>query len=71
MRPRKMNRDGFSTSPHHVLHYALVPEGTLERYYSDDEIGNRRMSKPEPHLIFGPLRYDGTISVMTNNDPQL
>ena len=69
--PKKMNKDGFSTSPHHVLHYALVPDGTLERYYSDDETGNRRMSRPEPHLIFGPLTYDGMISVTTNNDPQL
>ena len=69
--PKKMNKTGLSTSPHHVLHYALVPKGTLERYYSDDEIGARRMSSPEPHLIFGSFEYDGMISVVTNNDPQL
>ena len=69
--PKKMSKEGFSKSPHHVLHYALVPKGTLGRYYSDDEIGNRRMSRPEPHLIFGSLKHDGMISVVTNNDPQL
>ena len=69
--PKKMSRKGLSKSPHHVLHYALVPEGTLERYYSDDEIGERRMARPEPHLIFGPFKHDGMVSVVTNNDPQL
>ena len=69
--PKKMDKRGFSTSPHHVLHYALVPKGTLERYYSHNEIGDRRMSTPEPHLIFGPFKYDGMISVITNTEPQL
>lgn len=69
--PEHMNREGFGTSLSHVLHYALVPEGTLERYYSDDEIGERRISTPEPHLIFGPFTYDQRISVITNNDPDL
>jgi hypothetical protein len=68
--PKKMSKEGFSKGPHHVLHYALVSQGTLERYYSDDEIGDRRMSKPELHLIFGLLKYDGMISVITNTDPQ-
>lgn len=69
--PKKTNRAGVATTPHHVLHYALVPQDTLERYYSDDEVGNRRMSRPELPLIFGALKYDGEISVATNADPQL
>lgn len=68
--PKKMSKSGLATSPHHVLHYALVPRGTLERYYADDETGNRRMALPEPELIFGPFAHDGTITVVTN-DPQL
>jgi hypothetical protein len=68
--PKRMDKRGFSTSPHHVLHYALVPRFTLERYYSDDEIGTRRMSRPEPHLIFGSFKYDGMIGVSTD-EPQL
>jgi hypothetical protein len=48
--PKKMITNGLFKSPRHVLHYALVPDGTLECHYSDDEIGNRRMSRPEANL---------------------
>lgn len=28
--PKKINKHGFAISPHHVLHYVIVPSGTLE-----------------------------------------
>jgi hypothetical protein len=57
--PEKTLRDGRNGSIQHCLHFALVPTGTLEKYYSDD----RRMSRPEPELLFGKFVYSGQISV--------
>ena len=69
--PEHMSKDGRSASPHHVLHYAITPRGSLERYYSDDKTGDNRMSRPEPDLLFGPFIYEGEIKVRMNPDPQL
>lgn len=57
--PKKTLRDGRNGSMHHCLHFALVPVGTLEKYYAD----NSRMARPKPELIFGKFVYDGLISV--------
>jgi len=65
----KNEKNGYATSPQHVLHYVLVPSGTLEMYYADTPEGNRRMSRPEPKLLFGDFVYDGEISVGTNAEP--
>ena len=67
--PKEMNEQGYSLSPHHVLHYALTPKGTLEKYYSDSQIGYLRMAKPEPNLIFGPFKYEDEIRVNMNLAP--
>lgn len=69
--PKHMNKDGLATSAHHVLHYALAPRGTLERYYSDDSAGDKRMSRPESHLLFGPFVYDGEVKVGINQNPDV
>lgn len=66
-RPEKKTKDGRSASPAHCLHYALVPNGTLVNYYSDDE----RMARPEPELLFGRLKYSGAISVFMNTAPSI
>jgi hypothetical protein len=60
--PEKVTKDGHSATPAHCLHYALVPNGTLENYYSDD----KRMARPEPELLFGRFIYNGAISVFMN-----
>jgi hypothetical protein len=69
--PKHMNKQGYATSPHHVLHYVITPYQTLERYYSDDSTGNKRMSAPELELLFGKFTYDGEIRAEVNRDPQL
>ncbi len=57
--PEKTLRDGRNGSMQHCLHFALVPSGTLERYYTDD----KRMARPEPELLFGKFVYSGEIRV--------
>lgn len=57
--PEKILRDGRNGSMQHCLHFALVPSGTLERYYADD----KRMARPEPELLFGKFVYSGEIRV--------
>jgi len=52
-----------------VLHYVLVPSGTLERYYSVG--GDRHMASPTPEKLFGTLVYDGEIKVQVNQEPAL
>lgn len=63
--PEKTSREGLNASLAHCLHYALVPSGTLEKYYADD----RRMARPEPELLFGRFIYSGEISVVMNLRP--
>jgi hypothetical protein len=63
--PEKINKDGHSVTPAHCLHYALVPAGTLEKYYMD----NKRMASPEPEILFGSFVYSGAISVFMNTSP--
>jgi hypothetical protein len=65
--PKKTMKDGRAASPAHCLHYALVPTGTLDKYYSDD----RRMARPDPKLLFGKFVYSGEISVFMNPDPRV
>ncbi|MEI7838397.1 MAG: hypothetical protein WCI37_01285 [bacterium] len=65
--PEKTTKDGRSATPAHCLHYALVPNGTLENYYSDD----KRMARPEPELLFGRFVYSGAISVFMNTAPRI
>jgi len=67
----KHEKNGYSASPHHVLHYAITPSGTLDKYYSDTPAGNRRMSVPEPQLIFNPFTYEGEIRVQMNPEPKV
>lgn len=69
--PKKMSKEGFNTSSHHPLHFTLAPAGTLEGYYTDNTIGDKRMSTPEPHRIFGSFIYDGEVSVGFNENPEI
>lgn len=70
-KPKKIRKNGMSGSPHHVLHYSLCPVGTLDKYYSDDEQGDGRMTMPESELLFGPFIYKGQIQVFMNSSPKL
>lgn len=65
--PEETTKDGRSTTSAHCLHYALVPRGILESYYSDD----KRMSRPQPELLFGRFVYSGAISVFMNTAPRV
>jgi len=69
--PKYMTKDGYSKSPDHVLHYAITPRGTLEQYYSEDSIGDKRVRKPESHLLFGKFIYKDQIQVQMNLEPQI
>jgi hypothetical protein len=59
----KNHMDGYSASPEHVLHYAITPRGTLEKYHSK--------SVAKPDLIFGPYKYEGLIRVNMNLQPNI
>jgi hypothetical protein len=59
--PKHLGPKGVSASPHHVLHYALVPSGTLDSYYSANN--DAHFAKPEPQKLFGPFVYQGEIKV--------
>lgn len=53
----------------HVLHYVIVPAGTLIRYY--ELTGDAHSSKRYLQLLFGELVYTGKLSVQVNQDLQL
>jgi hypothetical protein len=67
--PKHLGAKGLSGSPHHVLHYALVPNGTLDSYYSANN--DMHFSKPEPQKLVGPFIYQGEIKVQINLEPKL
>ncbi len=67
--PKRVLPKGLSGSASHVLHYVLVPRGTLDRYYSMD--GDRHMASPAPEKLFGEFVYDGDIRVQVSTNPAL
>jgi len=67
--PKHTLHNGFSGSPHHVLHYVITPKGTLDSYYSMNN--DIHMAKPEPQKLFGPFVYEGEIRVEVNLEPKL
>lgn len=68
--PQKVLPGGLNGTPSHCLHYVLCPSGTLERYYSDS-LGDQRMEKPMPEILFGRFVYDGEIQVAANPKPAI
>jgi len=64
--PKHLGPKGLSGSPHHVLHYAIVPSGTLDSYYSANN--DAHFAKPEPEKLFGPFVYQGEIKVQINSE---
>jgi hypothetical protein len=67
--PKRVLPGGLSGSPVHVLHYILVPAGTLEKYYSLDD--DRHMGSPAPEKLFRQFVYDGEIRVERVPNPLL
>lgn len=67
--PKHLGPKGLSGSPHHVLHYAIVPSGTLDSYYSANN--DAHFAKPEPEKLVGPFVYQGEIKVQINAEPKL
>ena len=65
--PKHLGPKGLSASSRHVLHYAIVPSGTLDSYYSVNN--DTHMAKPEPQKLFGPFVYYGEIKVQINPVP--
>jgi len=66
--PKHLLPKGLSSSPHHVLHYAITPRGTLDSYYSKDN--DMYMAKPDPQKLFGQFVYRGEIKVHINPKPE-
>jgi hypothetical protein len=66
--PKHLGPKGLSGSPHHVLHYAITPRGTLEAYYSKNN--DMYMARPEPQKLVGPFVYQGEIKVQINPEPE-
>ena len=67
--PKRVLAKGLSGSLSHVLHYILVPQGTLDRYYSMDD--DRHMASPAPEKLFGQFIYDGEIKMQVIPKPTL
>lgn len=67
--PKHLLPKGLSGSPHHVLHYAITPRGTLDSYYSKNN--DMYMAKPNPQKLFGQFVYEGEIKVQINSEPKL
>ncbi|MDO8610156.1 MAG: hypothetical protein Q7R95_06390, partial [bacterium] len=67
--PKHILPKGLSGSPHHVLHYAITPRGTLYSYYSINN--DVHYAKPDPQKLFGPFIYQGEIKVLINSEPKL
>ena len=51
----------------HALHYVIVPDGTLEEYYSIEN--DKYMANPQPEKLFGKLVWEGEIQVQVNDNP--
>jgi len=66
--PKHLLPKGLSGSPHHVLHYAITPCGTLDSYYSKNN--DMYMAKPDPQKLFGQFVYQGEIKVQINPEPE-
>ena len=67
--PKHLQPNGMSGSPYHVLHYAITPHGTLDRYYAVNN--DVHMRNPAPEKIFGSFVYEGEIKVQINQQPNL
>lgn len=67
--PKHLGPKGLSVSPHHVLHYAITPRGTLDSYYSKNN--GMYMARPQPQKIVGQFIYQGEIKVQINPKPEL
>jgi len=65
--PKHLGPKGLSGSPHHVLHYAITPRGTLDAYYSKNN--DMYMARPEPQKLVGQFVYQGEIKVQINPEP--
>lgn len=65
--PKHLLPKGLSGSPHHVLHYTIVPHGTVDSYYSKNN--DMYMANPDPQLLFGQFVYEGEIKVNINPEP--
>ena len=66
--PKHLGPKGLSASPHHVLHYAIMPRGTLDAYYSKNN--DMYMARPEPQKLVGQFIYQGEIRVQVNPEPE-
>lgn len=67
--PKHVLPKGLSGSASHVLHYVMVPQGTLDQYYSMN--GDTHMASPAPEKLFGQFIYDGEIRVQVIPEPAL
>lgn len=60
---------GAVAGPRHALHYVIVPEGTIERFY--DSLGLPEMQNPPIEGLFKRFVWHGTIRVEINLDPEI
>jgi hypothetical protein len=67
--PKKYSQDGIPLTSHHVLHYVIVPYGTLDKYYSIDN--EKHFAIPEPQKLFGSFIYEEEDVVKIKPDIQL
>jgi len=67
--PKKYSQDGMPLTSHHVLHYVIVPYGTLDKYYSIDN--EKHFAIPEPQKLFGSFIYEEEDTVKIKPDIQL
>ncbi len=66
--PEKKLPMGFGGKMH-SLHYVIVPQGTLQRYYEVND--DKHMTIPAPEKLFKKFTWKGEIKVEVNPDPEL
>ena len=67
--PKRALPNGYSFGISHVLHYVIVPNGTMQFFYEFNEIENT--SIPALEKLFGRFIYEGEIKVNVNPDPEI
>lgn len=56
--PAEADKNGFSISPLHCLHYAVCAHNTINEYY--------KLSSPDPKSIFGEFVFQGQLTIKDN-----
>lgn len=69
--PKTIQENGMAASPQHCLHFALVPNGTMAKYYTSSYSDKGKVKDADNDPVFGKLSYEGYLIVNTVQEPRL